>query len=512
MIESPFLPTSFSSRGEVVATPVAERVGKILVVDDDLAIRLRVRDLLEAAGNFEVHEACDGIEGLATVKALRPDMVLLDLMMPGLSGLDVCVALRKDPLTREIPIIVLSAANENDSRPAALNAGAEDYISKPIPSAELRAKVANIMRLNRYQALRAERDRLSWLLEHSAEAVLRMSARGRLKQANRQARELFGLPLSSGAEQEGEGAEDVGALIGRDYRVDPPDVFARLSRGEAGGDFNFGLHRPESSLANARWFSVEVHGGTDNPAADRLLKFTERSDAVRRQVETWSFQRMISHKLCTPINGVGPILDLLLDDPDALAAPDARELLISARESANRLEGTIQSILRYQDALSGVVAPAQAEAASGWADLLRVVAQEAGLAPGLVVVEGEGGERPLTGRGVESMRLVLAEFLENYTKFGFVKERGLSARFSRVPGHVRLRLFAPGPPITPEMLARLGSAYWQQEKRFTGEVPGTGLGLATCRLVLSSMGADLNFAASEIPSGLVITVSLPCEP
>lgn len=493
-------------------TSGVERVGRILVVDDDLAVRLRVRDLLEAGGNCEVYEACDGFEGLAVATAQRPDMILLDLMMPGMSGLEVCVALRDNPLTREIPIIVLSAAHETESRPAALNAGAEDYIAKPIPSAELRAKVANIMRLNRYQKLRSERDRLSWLQEHSIEPVLRITSEGRLREANRQARDLFGLSSSPAVATQEAGAKDIAALIGREYRADPPDVFERLSRSGTEGDFNFSLHRPETSLANARWFSVEVHGSVDNPAADRLLKFTERSDAVRRQVETWSFQRVISHKLCTPINGVGPILDLLLDDPEALAAPDARDLLLTARESARRLEGTIQSILRYHDALCGAPAPAVEGNVIGWSALLAEVAVEAGLAPQLLLTEGEGGERILPGRFVEPMRLVLAEFVENYVKFSLVRERGLSAQFRLGADKLALRLFAPGPPVTPEMLSRLGSAYWQQEKRFTGEVPGTGLGLATCRLVLGSLGGELTFAASESPSGLVINVSLPLEP
>jgi signal transduction histidine kinase len=216
--------------------------------------------------------------------------------------------------------------------------------------------------------------------------------------------------------------------------------------------------------------------------------------------------------LRTPINGVGPILDLLLDDPGALVAPDARELLLLARESASRLEGTIQSILRYHDALRGVTAPVIAGSATSWVDVLRAVVDEAGLVDGLFAVEGEGGERLLPGRSAESMHLVLSEFIENYVKFSQIKEHGLMARFSRTQGEVTLRLFSPGPEMTPEMLSRLGTAYWQQEKRFTGEVPGTGLGLATCRLILGSMGAELTFGASERPSGLVINVSLPSEP
>jgi CheY-like chemotaxis protein len=107
------------------------RMGRVLVVDDDLAVRLRVRDLLVSVDHCEVVEAADGQAGLDEVARQPPDLILLDLMMPGMNGLEVCAALGRDPVASQIPVIVLSAGDEAGAMSAALEAGAEDYLVKP---------------------------------------------------------------------------------------------------------------------------------------------------------------------------------------------------------------------------------------------------------------------------------------------------------------------------------------------------------------------------------------------
>jgi two-component system cell cycle response regulator len=482
------------------------RRGKILVVDDDDAVRLRIRDILEAGETCSVEEAVNGAACLAAVARRAPDLILLDLMMPGLNGLEVCSRLRADPRTREIPIIILSAANEETALPAALEAGAEDYLSKPVPSRELRAKVKNILRLDRYQGLRQERDRLRWLFEHSCEAVVRISRAGDLIEANRRAREIFGFPETVAPD---ETAPDALAILALKHRADPADAFARLRERRPFADGAFSLHRPESRLLASHWYRVEVHEDTDAPSSDVLLKLTEQSERVRLELESWSFQQLIAHKLRTPINGVGALLDLLIDDPSCLAGEEARDLALSARECATRLERTLLSIMRYHQVVCGLAADSASGGALPWDQLLREAAAEAGLAPGRLRITGDPA--PLLAENlVEPLRMVLAELTGNYLKFAEAAQGGMDARFVTLSGPVPvLRLFAPGPVLAPELVARLGRPYWQVERRFTGEVPGVGLGLATCRLLLSSLGGDLVLAASEAPPGLISTVILP---
>lgn len=114
----------------------------ILVVDDEATIREVVRRYLELEG-FQVYEAADGFEALDAIKAHQPDLLVLDLMLPGIDGLSLTQHLRQD---REIPIIMLTAKGEASDRIRGLDLGADDYITKPFSPQELVSRVRAVLR------------------------------------------------------------------------------------------------------------------------------------------------------------------------------------------------------------------------------------------------------------------------------------------------------------------------------------------------------------------------------
>lgn len=115
----------------------------ILIVDDESNMRRGLRDNLEFEG-YEVSEATDGENALQVLKAIKPDIIILDVMMPKLSGLDVCKQLRKDG--NETPIILLTAKGEEIDKVLGLEMGADDYVQKPFSIRELIARVKAILR------------------------------------------------------------------------------------------------------------------------------------------------------------------------------------------------------------------------------------------------------------------------------------------------------------------------------------------------------------------------------
>jgi len=117
----------------------------ILVVDDEPGIVQIARDYLDRAG-FRVITAGDGAAALRLARAQRPSLMVLDLMLPGLDGLDVTRALRQDPATRKLPIIMLTARVEEADRLIGLELGADDYITKPFSPRELVARVRAVLR------------------------------------------------------------------------------------------------------------------------------------------------------------------------------------------------------------------------------------------------------------------------------------------------------------------------------------------------------------------------------
>jgi two-component system alkaline phosphatase synthesis response regulator PhoP len=123
--------------------PAATRT--ILVVDDEPGIVTVVRDYLDRAG-FRVLTAGDGPTALRLVRSARPSLLVLDLMLPGLDGLDVTRALRLDPATHALPIIMLTARVEESDRLVGLELGADDYLTKPFSPRELVARVRAVLR------------------------------------------------------------------------------------------------------------------------------------------------------------------------------------------------------------------------------------------------------------------------------------------------------------------------------------------------------------------------------
>ncbi|MDQ2836206.1 MAG: response regulator [Actinomycetota bacterium] len=122
----------------------AERRRLALVAEDDRDIRELVAAKLAAAG-YQVSTAADGITALAELRRLPPDVALLDVMMPGISGLDIIAELRADPRTASIPVILLSAKSQEFDVENGIAIGAADYVIKPFSPRELLARVEAVL-------------------------------------------------------------------------------------------------------------------------------------------------------------------------------------------------------------------------------------------------------------------------------------------------------------------------------------------------------------------------------
>ena len=117
----------------------------VLVVDDEAAIRDMIRFALEQS-DMQVRSAANAHDALLSINEERPDIILMDWMMPGVSGLELTRRLRKDSFTSEIPIIMLTARVTEDDKVAGLEAGTDDYVVKPFSPRELLARIRAVLR------------------------------------------------------------------------------------------------------------------------------------------------------------------------------------------------------------------------------------------------------------------------------------------------------------------------------------------------------------------------------
>ena len=197
----------------------------ILVVEDEAPLLTLLRYNLEKQG-FRVEEAADGQEALLRVAETKPDLILLDWMLPSLSGIEVCRQLRRRPSTRDLPIIMITARTDDQDAVRALDIGADDYIVKPFA---VDAVLARIRALLRRSGAAPVKGRLAWqdiVMDQDAHRVTRAGRALHLGPTEYRLLEFFlqnpGRVFSRG--------QVLDAVWGRDIHVEPRTVDVHIRR------------------------------------------------------------------------------------------------------------------------------------------------------------------------------------------------------------------------------------------------------------------------------------------
>ncbi|HEY4950682.1 MAG TPA: HD domain-containing phosphohydrolase [Candidatus Acidoferrales bacterium] len=142
---------------------------KILIVDDETGARAALEFLLRREG-FEVRDAADGRAAIQECATFRPDLILLDIMMPGMDGFEVCRRIKATPETRLTPVVLITGLTATEDRIKGINAGADDFLSKPIDLNELLARTRSLLRLKQYTDELENAEAVLFSLAHSIEA------------------------------------------------------------------------------------------------------------------------------------------------------------------------------------------------------------------------------------------------------------------------------------------------------------------------------------------------------
>ena len=123
---------------------------KILIVDDD-PTSLKILESMLSAERYNVVKANNGEEALASAFDQPPDLILLDILMPGIDGFEVTRKIKKDKRTKDVPIIIITSLDKSESNVKVLEEGAEELLSKPVHATELLARVSSMLRLKEYR-------------------------------------------------------------------------------------------------------------------------------------------------------------------------------------------------------------------------------------------------------------------------------------------------------------------------------------------------------------------------
>ena len=283
--------------GAEEASGAANARPRILVVDDSADMRGYVRRLL--AGQYRVETAADGREALEAVRRDPPDLVLTDVMMPGVDGFALLAALREDAATRALPVILLSARAGEDARVEGLRAGADDYMVKPFSARELQARVGATLALARLRrenraALEEGASRYRQLVHGLHAAVYTCDADGRISLYNRAAVELWGREPRAGVDSWC-GSHRIYQMDGTPVRHDACRMADAVREGRATRGVEALIERPDGTRRAVLAYPEPIRDdrGRVVGAVNLLVDVTDRKIAEEALRRSEAFARSV---------------------------------------------------------------------------------------------------------------------------------------------------------------------------------------------------------------------------
>ncbi len=494
----------------------------ILVVDDQPTNIDVLFGVLKS--DYRVKVALDGKQALALAASEPPpDLILLDIMMPGMDGYEVCRRLKANPFTRNIPLIFVTAMAEVGDESKGFELGAVDYITKPVSPPLVKARVRThlavyeqnrsleemvrqrtleLQRAN--QQLIQERARFEWIVQSADDGYLTLDKSGYLTFANPQARLLLNIPADAPL-----ASLRFDEVARRQYRPETREAW-ETPLTQVGAPPRY-LVRPETTTAKDFWLQVDIlemdlRGG-DAKDKNVIVRLSDVTQEVGSRRDRGAFTLMIHHKMRTPLGTLISGLDMLTNHAPQMPLDEIVEMAGYSLKGARRLQTVIEDILAYLDA------PAQVQSGDRFplaelASLLNDIGRSLGLTnitldcpPTLSAASLFFSHR--------AMELVLWELLENSHKFHPRRSPALLIRLTPQERMIRFQVCDDGLTLSPEHLAHLWTPFYQGEKYFTGELPGMGLGLALVSTLVLSMGGSYQAYNRPDGPGLIIELLLP---
>jgi len=483
----------------------------VLIVDDQ---PLNIQALYQAfSSDHQVLMATSGEKAIEICRSTPPDVVLLDIVMPGLDGYQVLEQLRNDPATASIAVIFVTGREAATDEARGLEMGAVDFIAKPVNPSIVRARVRTHLELNRSRAL------MSSTLEATADGIAVTDARGDLVTCNQRFSRMWGLQdeleqcddnlhLVSFLQTRmtSENADALAALAGSARAGSVVSSSMRLLDGRAVEGYltplvingRFDGHvlsfRDVTERDKAQKQLAELNVDLERKVAERTQELSEalRSASVASHAKS-EFVSNMSHEMRTPMNS---ILGMCYLAQRAEPNPKVGEYLDRIGESGQHLLGLISDVLDFSKIEAGKL---ELEAASflmgsvvdGVVRTLSEMARGKGLS--LRCELDPALERPLHG-DVLRVRQVLLNYLGNAIKFshqGEVLLRVQALQTDNAGARLRLEVTDAGIGMTAVQIAQLFQPFQQADASTTRRFGGTGLGLAICRKLASLMQGEV---------------------
>lgn len=475
---------------------------RILVVDDEPLIRAGIRALLNKEG-YTLQFAEDGHKGLEMAFADSPDVILLDVMMPGMDGFEFCKHIRESESLSDVPIVFISALDDKQARLNGFEAGADEYLAKPFDGRELRYRLRTLTRLNRYRKILGEQKRFEWVFENSPDALVALNTDGVITNLNSSARAWLGYNQEDAFE--GHLLEE---RLKLKYKLlessEEPAIEENSSRNAVRSEIWF-----LAETSQSKSISLEVRYGipSDLREGGVVAQIREVTDQDEFRTMSQIFMNLISHKMLTPLNILqGAVEVLKMDHPEIFNEEYGQYLQEGLDQVLSQTRKILAFTTSHFDKVKSVFRLTEVKT------LVDQAAEEVGIRPAPSFLLKDSGQCCGVRLSQESLSILFVEAFSNAQKFHPEKSPNISVEIEAPhEGRITIKITDNGIHLSPKQLQDVTRPFIQGEKFFTGNVPGWGIGLNLLRRMLEKVGGQLELRNREDQAGVCLYCSLPCE-
>lgn len=476
---------------------------KILIIDDDETIHKLFSIILDK-DDFELHFSNNGKDGYEIATELVPDLVISDVNMPRMSGYEVCQKLRNNNQLSQIPIVLITTMDDYESKMKGIKAGADDFVYKPFDFNELRGRINNITKLNRYRKLLNERSRFQWVVDKAPNGYIILDYLDQVTYANSVAKLYLGINPEKTDLQRLNFTEAIKKL----YNSEPEDALpiSKINISE-NSEYNFLLIRPESENEHAFWLKATVF--RQNSDEDSfLLQLKDVTQEINSQREMRTFHSLIAHKLRTPIGSAIGSIDILDHYGKELTKEEISELVNSAKESLKRLHNEIEDILYYLNNTINMQSDDRFDL-NNFTKLITDLEYDLKIKTISIDTE-EDLSHSILKISSSAFEWILLELFQNAKKFHPKKDPIIDIVLRESDKeHFVIKVIDDGRHLSPKTLSNVWQPYYQGEKHFTGEIEGMGLGLASVASMILETGGEFSIYNREDKPGIIVELSIP---
>jgi PAS domain S-box-containing protein len=503
-------PVQVFASDSVQAPHVHSTTGRILLADDNADMRAYVQRLL--GEHYQVHAVSNGMEALAAARRELPDLILTDVMMPGLDGFALLRELRATESTRTIPVILLSARAGEDARIEGLQAGADDYIVKPFTAREILARVGAHLAMSRLRREAAERERLlraeaesaqeraATILESISDGFLGLDRDWRFIYMNKEAERTIEKP----------------DVIGRDLW----DVFPEIVGTELEILYRRAMTERVATQTEyyyppwQRWFEMRIYPARDGGLSVFYQDITPRKmteEAMRKTNEALAianadleqFAFSASHDLREPLRMVKTYCQLLSQTYAGRLDPGADRMIGYCVEGASRMDALISGLLAYMNISSPAeeldsAAPLQPALDAALLNL-RTSIEETGAT---VTRDPMPALRMATVHGQQ----IFQNLIGNALKYRGTAPPIIHVGAQQEGGAWILSVADNGIGIDPAFATQVFGLF--KRLHSSSEYSGTGIGLAICKKLVERYGGRI-WVESQVGKGATFFFSIP---